>query len=235
MMLVRGLSAREIYFYRLHEYDDLLFMMRFLRAGDRLIDVGGNAGIYSLLAASTCDAEVEAFEPVPAIANMFERNIRENGFDLRVRLHRKAVGAQVGHIHLSANDGPTTHQVSAGEQDSIHVELCRLDDAVLDDGRATLLKIDVEGLEMDVLEGAKKWLASPSLSVILLETSGHGLRYGYDDDELHRLLLRSEFTPVRYHADDNEIERLPVPRTGGNTLYVRSLEDCAERCSASIH
>jgi hypothetical protein len=47
-----------------------------------------------------------------------------------------------------------------------------------------LSDIDVEGYEHAVIAGGQSTLASPSLQVVIMETNGSGLRYGWDDAEL---------------------------------------------------
>ena len=68
-----------------------------LRPGCRVLDLGANVGWFSVLAV-LAGAEVHAFEPVPAIAEIAERNVRramERGPG-RGTVHRCAAGAESG-------------------------------------------------------------------------------------------------------------------------------------------
>ena len=50
----------------LAEFADMAFVLHVLRAGDLFVDIGANAGAYTLLASSVAGAKTTCFEPVPA-------------------------------------------------------------------------------------------------------------------------------------------------------------------------
>jgi FkbM family methyltransferase len=235
MRLVRGLTAREIYFLKLHEYDDLLFVRDVLRKDDKLIDVGANGGIYSLIAAGEAGAFCDAFEPVPAIAAICEWNIKANGLQELVHLHKVALGSSNGHVLLSADTGPTTHRVNKSVSSSIDVPLWRLDSIIADEKRLTVLKIDVEGLEKEVLEGSIQLLSNPNLIAIILETSGHGARYGHSDMGIHEMLTKHDFRAARYQANARLLIELEQPMKYGNTIYIRDAEKIIYRLLHPAH
>jgi hypothetical protein len=63
----------------LHEFEDMAFVLHFLRAGDLFVDVGANIGSYTILAAMGVGADCIAFEPGVAAFGWLERNVRLNG------------------------------------------------------------------------------------------------------------------------------------------------------------
>jgi hypothetical protein len=85
-----------------------------------------------------------------------------------------------------------------------------------------LLKIDVEGYETKVIEGAADILAKESLHAVLMELRGHGKRYGFDELALHKRMLGYGFISCRYFPFTREIvENEGIDFQRGNTLYIR--------------
>ena len=64
---------------RLCEFEEMAFVMHFLRPGELFVDVGANVGAFTVLAAGVAGAAVRAFEPNPGTFEMLERNVRLNG------------------------------------------------------------------------------------------------------------------------------------------------------------
>jgi hypothetical protein len=70
------------------------------------------------------------------------------------------------------------------------------------------------------------------LRCVLMETNGSGRRYGVADEAIHAQMRDFGFAPARYDVLARSITALPVDswnRGGGNTLYVRDLEECRQR------
>ena len=112
---------------------------------------------------------VHAFEPDPANFDRMQKWLaRQSGFDFarRITLHQAAVGDTNGSITFNGTGGEGACIPLVGEHDErlvgvkegITVPAVRLDDAVSD--RITLLKLDVEGHELDILRGATGHLKS---------------------------------------------------------------------------
>lgn len=138
-------------------------------------DVGANVGFFSLLAARL-GAVVHAFEPVPATAAALRANVAANGFGERIQVHEAAVGARSGEApFLVVDEASWSHLADRGEhprtRTRVRVPVVALDD--LDLPPPDVVKIDVEGSELAVLEGARTLLAehAPRLIVELHETN----------------------------------------------------------------
>jgi FkbM family methyltransferase len=144
--------------------------------GSTVIDVGANIGMYAIaLAGVVGDAgRVLAFEPVPATAARLRDNLALNGYS-HVDVLQMAAGGKPGSIEISlANDSAYASAVNVKQQratgESIRVPTVRLDDVWEERGRPPIAfcKIDVEGGELSVLEGAER-LLSASRPTLLLE------------------------------------------------------------------
>ena len=149
-----------------------------------LFDIGANVGAYSLIAAA-CDplARVIAFEPGYATYPRLVDNIRVNSLADRVSALQVALGHRTaildfGYSALDAGaaDHPGIGRGAPQTACATHPVLCyRLDDlvTVFDLPLPTLLKLDVDGAELSVLQGATATLRSPELRSILVEVREH--------------------------------------------------------------
>jgi FkbM family methyltransferase len=222
LMLEPGMTgATQNHYCGLAEPADMSFLLHAMRPGDLFLDVGGNVGVYSLLAAAA-GAEAIVIEAYPPTAEKLARNIRLNDLSGRVEIVGAAVGDKSGELSFTTGEGPMNH-VAAGESadHTCIVPVRRLDEIVA--GRPIrFLKLDVEGYEVPALRGAAALLASPDLMAIVVELNGSGERYGFSDQEVAGLIEAQGFRPMRYDPftrllSDNE-EGGPM---GNNSLYAR--------------
>jgi FkbM family methyltransferase len=131
-----------------------------LLAPDMIVyDVGAGFGFYALLAARA-GARVITFEPDPENAEAVAEHIDVNCVAERVRLVRQAVYSHTGRVTLRISKGIQTHRNTSaliGRIDSgttFEVLCTTLDDFIEHSPVPNLVKIDVEGAESRVLQGA---------------------------------------------------------------------------------
>jgi FkbM family methyltransferase len=122
------------------------------------VDVGAHLGTHTVWFATLCPStKVHAFEPVGRYAEVVRRNIADNGLEDKVTVHQVGLSAEAG---SATNFMSTPHQVGFTEQAEGVTEtfpVKRLDDVVR--GPVAVIKIDVEGMEADVLKGARRILS----------------------------------------------------------------------------
>ncbi len=127
-----------------------------IRSGMTVVDVGAHVGLYSLLAAALVGPEgkVFAFEPEPQNYDLLQKNIKANGFTNVVPL-RKGVQDKPGtakfYVHPERSELHSVRKLGKGAK-VIVTEAGGLDD-FMGGQRVDIVKIDVEGGEMAVLEG----------------------------------------------------------------------------------
>lgn len=152
----------------IHENAVQKVLVEHLRSGDVFYDVGAHIGYFSLVAAGLVgtSGEVEAFEADPVNIELVQENFRKN-FLAHARVIPMAVWSSAGRVRFtrgselsSRNAGGVLESSPWGfSDDLIEVEAITLDDHVQGHRAPSLVKIDVEGAEMHVLNGAQKLLS----------------------------------------------------------------------------
>ena len=145
--------------------------------GDVAVDIGGNLGEWMAPMADRVGkaGRVYVFEPVPVLAAALERTARINGHSRTVSVIRTAVADATGdatfNMTMAAGGDGALSGLAAGGGTT--VPTIALDDFMAERGldRLDLIKIDVEGAERRVLEGARRTLAN--LKPRLVFESGH--------------------------------------------------------------
>lgn len=209
------------YYAGLHEVNDMAFLLHLLRPGDVFVDVGANMGTYTVLASGVCGAYSYGFEPVSSTFERLQANIKLNQLEQLTTLTKCAVGGQTGELRFTYGEDTTNHVATETEQDIVIVPVKTLDDSLPQ--TPNLIKIDVEGFETEVLQGALQHLASPDLKAIIIELNGSGARYGYDEQIIHQKLLDLQFKAYTYDPFQRKLQA--IAHFGNhNTIYCRDLE-----------
>ncbi len=213
------------YYVGLPDFAEMMFLKRFLLAGDVFYDVGANAGAFAVFAANL-GSHVLAFEPVPSSFKRLQENVAINTPNCSITALNYAVGASTGTLKMTTGFGTGNHALRPGESTpSVEVEMVTLDDIIRDQPIPTFLKVDVEGHELEVLKGATTVLASPALLGLLLETFRPHNWQQPKLQAIERLLLSHGFKPFAYDPEANRIVPLERPDAGdNNTFYFRSPE-----------
>jgi FkbM family methyltransferase len=206
----------------LHEFADMAFLLHFLRPSDVFADVGANVGSYTILASGVIGCPTVAFEPDPLAAVAFERNVNLNRIADLVEIRNTAVGERKGIVRFSVDLDTENHIVAATEPSGRDVPIETLDQVLFDTGHIpTLIKLDVEGYEAEVLRGARAVLAAPSLKAVLTENRSTAVV---------DILKSSGMTECAYDAFAHRL--VPAKKVMmANALFLRDVEHVANRVS----
>lgn len=154
---------------------------RYLRPGMRFVDVGANVGYFTLLASRAVGSAgmVFAVEPSSYVADRLARTLTDNRIG-NVRLDKIGLGKEPGECILydPLPDNHTPTMLGDVGTSGKCVPIRPLDDCLADwgVGHVDLLKIDVEGYEPLVLEGASTALSAGRIRAILCEFNDYWLR-----------------------------------------------------------
>jgi len=231
----RGMTgATGNWYCGLAEYEDMSFVRDVLKDGDLFVDVGANIGAYSILALGR-GANVIAIEPIPETYSRLRQNIALNGFNDKIETFNIGLGAQKGDLRFSVDMDTVNHVLEEKEiySNSLSISVRRLDD-ILQDRKPLVIKIDVEGFENEVIEGAFKTLVDKNLIAVIMELNGSGKRYGFDEDALHEKMLQFGFQTFLYDPVHQSLISMDMQRNfSGNTLYLRDIDAVMSRLQKS--
>lgn len=168
-------------------------------------DVGANVGLFTCLMTSLGHT-VHSFEPVPETFCRLKNNVKLNGLLGRAHLNCLAVGKEQGLVtfHIEENAAATNRMALPGEASTNSATSIQLVAVTSLDGYCKtkgiqsidLLKVDVEGMEPYVLQGARALLSERKIAALLIEICPVMLRYaGFSPGDLVR-----EFEAARYSA-----------------------------------
>jgi FkbM family methyltransferase len=191
------------------------WMRRWLRSGDHYIDVGAHIGYLVSLAAECVgpSGRIDAFEPNPETFAKLDAAVRDLGDQsAAITVRQAAVGAEEGEATLHLPAGPDAHQSSEaslaggdGFSATTRVPVIRLDDLPFQ-GEVRLLKIDTEGYELSVLQGARRLL--DRCDAVLIELNPEALaRGGSSEGQVIRTLAEHGFEPHSPASDGQLHER----------------------------
>jgi FkbM family methyltransferase len=146
-----------------------------LKEQDVFVDAGANNGFFSLLGARRVGptGQVVSFEPAPVTFTRLARNIVINNMN-QVSVYRIALGREGGIGRLTQSEVESGLNTLVGSDESaVEVRMSSLD-SVLGSHKVDLVKIDVEGSELGVLEGMSRVIDSnENLSVIIEWNTGY--------------------------------------------------------------
>jgi FkbM family methyltransferase len=156
------------------------WLMSHLQREKTFVDVGHSTGWFSMLAAKT-GCKVIGFEPMDIAYNRALENMRLNELDYTI--HNAAVSDSTGETKIYFN--PTVPITTGASLDSsvrsklntkfATVKTVRLDDLLMDE-EISLIKIDVEGHELNVLKGAENIIQKCKPNLVLEANDDHHLK-----------------------------------------------------------
>lgn len=185
-MDLNELIDSSIYYKGYFERDTTLAINKLCKSGMTVVDIGANIGYYTLLLAKLVGpmGKVIAFEPAQWAFSKLKRNLELNDFD-NITLEKKALSNenrqdQVRHFYCSwplhTNSEDQIHPIHHGRAMKDIVDFATLDHYVKQKGikKIDLIKLDVDGHEFKVIQGAVKTLRSFK-PLIVMELSSYTL------------------------------------------------------------
>jgi FkbM family methyltransferase len=182
------------------ESDEIAWAISILSPGSVFVDIGANIGVFCIqVAQASPQTTGVVVEPVRRTFESLEANIARNGLSARLEATQAAVGSDQGRVLVTSGLNAANHVIpraratpSAGEE---LVERVTLDSLVAAKGltRLDLVKLDVEGFELDVLRGANRTIEKLRPTFMMEVERRWANRYGYDPSEIFSFLLSREY------------------------------------------
>jgi FkbM family methyltransferase len=193
--------------YNTKEVETLDWIDRSFRKEDTMFDIGANIGQYSLYAALRHPGiRVIAFEPEYSNVHLLRDNVVQNKLEKQIQIYSVALSNHCGLTQLHLQDLTPGAALLTESKDTLqvtrtnHKVIARegayamtLDAFCAETGISPqCVKIDVDGTEIEILEGAAKTLSVPPLRTILIEMP---------DNEIHRNKCTSLLTQAGFELD----------------------------------
>jgi FkbM family methyltransferase len=181
------------------------------------IDIGSNIGLISLyMLRYIPEIKIYAFDPGPHQSMLFRKTIGDNKLEKNVQLYEIALSNKDGKSSFNIHD---TRHVSAdglidteraGETSRIEISTKRLDTWWHDslNPNINLIKIDTEGAELWVLEGAQE-LIKKCKPVIMIEMNSINYRnYPYDIKDVYNYLINLEYSVFTFNNEPVDLNNI---------------------------
>ena len=216
--------GREIYTLKRYEERYANFLTKEISESDICIDVGGNIGFYSMLMACKCkEGEVHSFEPIPLNAKLIEANACLNSMG-NIHVNQLALGEKSCELSFLLASDSAYSSAKFNNQNSTHnrisVKQITLDQYIESRGikNVDIMKVDVEGGEFGVLQGAQRLLSSDfGPRLIMLELFDDYLKaHGSSAHAVLSMLMNFGYQPF-YPGDDGQL--MPFQSKDINKVY----------------
>ncbi len=158
-------AASKVLYANPPDWNEMQAWRRLLKPGDLFIDVGSNVGSYALWAADL-GAQVIAIEPSSTTAQKLRQNVDLNDFPITVGQY--GLAHEQGTMTLTQGKDAMNHLLASSDATGEEVPIDTLDN-VLGDRYAAGVKVDVEGAELWVLQGARRALRERRIGALQLE------------------------------------------------------------------
>ena len=209
---------------------ELALLRRLLKPGDTFVDAGANVGVYSLAAAAAVGptGRVIACEPAPGTMRLLRHSVALNEAHW-VELHETALSDYQGKAEfVTFEPGSALSSFAPQRQwagDSTTVAVTSLDELIGDRAPGVaLVKIDVEGAELQVARGAERLFSTRRPPVIVELEPEHLRRQGGDVGEFEAFFTGLGYRAYRITEKGEAGAQIPAPwsrpATGEPNLFL---------------
>jgi FkbM family methyltransferase len=209
-------TYRDLFLKGRYDPQVLWYMETLLSQDDIFLDVGANFGFFTVIGARLVGAHgrVYSFEPLQEACQYLERNIQLNSLE-NVTVSTVAIGASPGKAELYRfGDLPIGHTslspLGRSKWQSFTCDVVSLDAYVtrLDVRGVSMIKIDVEGSELNVLLGARRLLERDGPAVILEINPKTAPFFGYTPEDLLTILRDLGYAFLMYQPRSRKLAPL---------------------------
>lgn len=185
------------------ENNELSMFKKLLKSGDIFFDVGANIGLYSLISSPLIGSSgsVISFEPTPNTYDRLLENISLNNLT-NVSTYQTALGHEIGNV-----DFYVSHEIHDArnsianlpdfETTKITVPITTIDQHIksnnIEVSKISLIKIDVEGWELPVLQGASKTLLEGFPTIMIEFNEKNSQAAGFSCSDIYEYLENLDY------------------------------------------
>ena len=233
LLVRKGMTGATGNFYcGLHDYNEMFFLIHSLNKDFLFIDVGSNIGSYSILTSVETGCEVICFEPSKPTFKSLLQNIKLNEVEDKIIPYNFGLSTSEELIEFTTDLGAINHVKLENESSKTEkIKFFRFDD-IIKLQKPTIVKIDVEGFETNVLNGMTSSLKNKFLIAIIIELNFLGKKYGFEDSDIDDKLKSSGFNSFTYIPHTREIKPISF-LDKDNIIYIKDLSMLQKRIKTS--
>ena len=213
------------YYFFLRDYEESLFLINYLSTSDTFVDIGSNLGHYTLLSSGLVGARTICIEPVNETFLRLKMNVEINQLK-NVKMMKVGLSNQFGKLKISNNLGAMNRILIDGENKySEIIPVLTLDEVLRNEKNVSVLKIDVEGYEKQILEGGFETLNNDNLKVVIIELNDSNTYYGYKENQILNIFRKFQFKPYEFFPNSGKLIALKKKNNKSyNTIFLRDLK-----------
>ena len=211
-------------------HEDEQFLQRILKPGQVYADIGANIGTLILSAAAAVGptGKVIGIEAHPVTFKHLQANVAINDFS-NIVLINSAAGDKEGSVFFSNINSDDQNKVLTGPGIGIEIKVDTPDHLLAAESTIDVLKIDVEGYEKFVLQGAT--LTLQKTRIVYFESwEKHFSNFGYKTADIIRILKENNFEV--YKPTGNQLVSLPASYQSERCENLVALKDTNGFCKA---
>ncbi|MBL4624214.1 MAG: FkbM family methyltransferase [Flavobacteriales bacterium] len=200
-------QMKQIYLLDLYEKNTIYQLKKLLNKLTKkpkvtVMDVGANIGFYALTMESILtdnNCTVHAFEPNPYTYKLLEQNV-ENNNKSNIILNKIGLSSEKGSFELTYNEGnlgtASIYAQANSMSKTVAIQTIKLDDYCKENkiDSIDVLKVDIEGAELDFFKGAREIISQSKTCIIIAEiVEENCIRAGYSASELYDFIIQLGF------------------------------------------
>lgn len=217
------------------EFNEMGFLIHFLKINDVFVDIGANSGAYTVLASKVIGARSICIEPINQAIIRVKEHLKINQIQNLVELHNIGLGNNEEQVTFTTDKDSTNHVLPYSSPSNLNTILQNVKtlDSILNFREEYILKIDTEGYEFNILKGASKILKNGNILAIIIEVNGSGNRYGFTNKHIHDELNSYGYIPIEYDPKSKKIDNCKNLNENINYIYVKDIKLAINRINNS--
>lgn len=204
-----------------YEKGTTILFQKTIKRGNSVLDIGASNGYYTLLFSYLVgnSGSVYSYEPQTQAFNRMLKNLSKNEIK-NVKAYKLAIGEAKDEMDLHLSDVEDGGSSLVSLENSIGTEKVRVVtlDSLIAEIRADVLKLDVEGWEINILKGGKKFINVNKPKIILEYNLGLQILAGFRPRNLFDLLANIGYNTYEIKDDGTLSEKITMPSSLSSPL-----------------
>jgi len=209
------------------DWEEFNLLKNYLRPSDIVFDKGSNMGFYTIwMSKFISKGKIHAFEPDLVNFERLQKNIELNNLQNQVVANRAAASDQDAVLRFTCGLDGENHITDSTLQNTVSIQSRKIDSYIKHHSitsSISYMKLDVEGFEYAVLNGAAEVLRNKQIDIIQLEINKTIANSGKKIDDLLNLLKEHQYQLCSYDVKNNQLKSIGFSIERENYFAVNDL------------